>query len=60
MAIPALMHTDPGTSALRKVRNRLVAFLGLLYFAAFIDRTNVGFAAAQMQRDLGLDRKSVV
>ena len=53
MAISALMHTDPGASALRKVRNRLVAFLGLLYFAAFIDRTNVGFAAAQMQRDLG-------
>jgi MFS transporter, ACS family, tartrate transporter len=49
----SIRHTDPGASALRKVRNRLVAFLGLLYFAAFIDRTNVGFAAAQMQRDLG-------
>jgi MFS family permease len=47
------MLTDPGASALRKVRNRLVAFLGLLYFAAFIDRTNVGFAAMQMHRDLG-------
>jgi ACS family tartrate transporter-like MFS transporter len=35
------------------VRTRLVAFLGLLYFAAFIDRVNVGFAAAQMHRDLG-------
>ena len=27
--------------------------MGLLYFAAFIDRVNVGFAAAQMNRDLG-------
>ena len=35
------------------MRTRLVAFLGLLYFAAFIDRVNVGFAAAQMHRDLG-------
>lgn len=32
---------------------RLVSFLGVLYFAAFIDRVNVSFAAAQMQRDLG-------
>jgi ACS family tartrate transporter-like MFS transporter len=40
-------------SVLRKVRNRLIPFLGLLYFAAFIDRVNVGFAAAQMNRDLG-------
>jgi ACS family tartrate transporter-like MFS transporter len=42
-----------GSSALNKVRNRLVPFLALLYFAAFIDRVNVGFAAAQMNRDLG-------
>ncbi len=40
-------------SALTKVRNRLVPFIGLLYFAAFIDRVNVSFAAAQMNRDLG-------
>lgn len=40
-------------SAPRKVRARLVTFLGVLYFAAFIDRVNVGFAAAQMHRDLG-------
>jgi ACS family tartrate transporter-like MFS transporter len=40
-------------SALKKVRNRLIPFLGLLYFAAFIDRVNVGFAAPQMNRDLG-------
>ncbi|MGC1523373.1 MAG: MFS transporter [Steroidobacteraceae bacterium] len=40
-------------SALKKIRSRLIPFLGLLYFAAFIDRVNVGFAAIQMNRDLG-------
>src|SRR5277367_286641 len=40
-------------STLRKVGRRLIPFMGLLYFAAFIDRVNVGFAAPQMNRDLG-------
>jgi ACS family tartrate transporter-like MFS transporter len=44
---------DPEASALRKVGNRLIPFVALLYFAAFIDRVNVSFAAAQMNRDLG-------
>ena len=47
------MSHNPASTALRKVRTRLVPFLGLLYFAAFIDRVNVSFAAAQMHRDLG-------
>jgi ACS family tartrate transporter-like MFS transporter len=38
---------------LRKVSTRLVPFLSVLYFAAFIDRVSVGFAAPQMTRDLG-------
>lgn len=40
--------------ALQKVATHLVAFLALLYFAAFIDRTSVSFAAEGMNRDLGL------
>ena len=40
-------------SAIRKVGVRLVPFLAALYFAAFIDRTNISFAAAGMNRDLG-------
>lgn len=36
---------------------RLVGFLGLLYFAAFLDRVNISFAAAQMQRDLGFSAR---
>jgi len=46
------MALDPEASALKKVRNRLIPFVALLYFAAFIDRVNVSFAAAQMNRDL--------
>jgi hypothetical protein len=40
-------------ATLRKISLRLVPFLSLLYFAAFIDRVDVGFAASQMTRDLG-------
>ena len=47
------MNTMLAARVVRKVRTRLVTFLALLYFAAFIDRVNVGFAATQMQRDLG-------
>jgi MFS transporter, ACS family, tartrate transporter len=43
---------DIETRALAKVKWRLMPFLGLLYFAAFIDRVNVGFAAPQMNHDL--------
>ncbi|AWN41771.1 MFS transporter [Methylobacterium durans] len=38
----------------RKVLWRLVPFLMLCYFVAFLDRVNVGFAALTMNRDLGL------
>ncbi|WP_321854948.1 MFS transporter [Paraburkholderia tropica] len=37
-----------------KVTRRLMPFLILLYFFAFLDRVNVGFAALTMNRDLGL------
>ncbi|HUN72509.1 MAG TPA: MFS transporter [Steroidobacteraceae bacterium] len=44
---------DVEAATLRKIGWRLIPFLCLLYFAAFIDRVNVGFAALQMNRDLG-------
>ncbi len=47
------MNSDLETVTLRKVSTRLIPFLSVLYFAAFIDRVSVGFAAAQMTRDLG-------
>ena len=41
------------TSALQKVRWRLIPFLFILYIVAYLDRVNVGFAAIDMNRDLG-------
>ena len=38
---------------LRRVTGRLVPLLFLMYVASIIDRTNVSFAALQMNRDLG-------
>ena len=43
-----------GESAIRRVRRRLIPFLALLYFVAYLDRVNVGFAALQMNAALGL------
>jgi MFS family permease len=39
---------------LRQVRRRLVPFAFICYVAAYIDRVNIGFAATELQRDLGL------
>jgi MFS transporter, ACS family, tartrate transporter len=41
-------------SAVSKARKRLLPILLLCYFAAFLDRVNVGFAALQMNHTLGL------
>ncbi len=38
----------------RKIRLRLLPFLFLLYIVAFLDRTNIGFAALAMNRELGI------
>jgi MFS transporter, ACS family, tartrate transporter len=40
-------------TTMRKVTRRLVPFLILCYFVAFLDRVNVGFAGASMIKDLG-------
>ena len=40
--------------AIRKITWRLIPFLMLLYFIAFLDRINVGFAALTMNKDVGL------
>ena len=43
-----------GSAVLRKAAWRLIPLLGVLYFFAFLDRVNVGFAALTMNVDLGL------
>ena len=42
------------SATLRTVTRRLIPFLFVLYVVSFLDRVNVGFAALQMNRDLGL------
>ncbi len=37
-----------------RIRRRILPFLLLLYVAAYLDRINVGFAALEMKKDLGL------
>ena len=44
---------EVATVTLRKVTLRLIPFLFLLYIVAWLDRVNVGFAALQMNSDLG-------
>lgn len=41
-------------STMRKLGLRLVPFLVLCYFIAYIDRVNIGFAALTMNQDIGL------
>ena len=44
------------TTTLAKVTKRLVPFLIVCYFVAYLDRVNVGFAALTMNADLGLSQ----
>jgi MFS transporter, ACS family, tartrate transporter len=47
------MATDLEVRTLRKITWRIVPFIMLLYFIAYIDRVNIGFAALTMNKDLG-------
>jgi ACS family tartrate transporter-like MFS transporter len=47
------MSAELEKRVLRKVTLRIVPFVMLLYFIAFIDRVNIGFAALTMNKDLG-------
>jgi ACS family tartrate transporter-like MFS transporter len=46
--------TDPGRETIARVVRRLVPFIFICYVVAYIDRVNIGFAKAELQRDLGL------
>lgn len=50
---PAPPASDPAATTVARVSRRLIPFLFLLYYLAFLDRVNVGFAALEMNRDLG-------
>ncbi len=47
------MKSEIEKRTLRRISWRIVPFIMLLYFIAYIDRVNIGFAALTMNRDLG-------
>jgi ACS family tartrate transporter-like MFS transporter len=53
-ANPANHLDELGQRTLRKVRGRLMPLIVLLYFVAYLDRNNVGFAKLTMSEDIGL------
>ena len=54
MAEPLPDQRGIEAATMRKVGLRLIPFLALCYFIAYVDRVNVGFAALTMNQDLGL------
>lgn len=49
------LETELEAKTVSRLLRRLLPFLFLLYIVAFLDRINVGFAALEMQRQLGLN-----
>jgi len=48
-------ETDPlARETISRVIRRLIPFIFICYVVAYIDRVNIGFAAEELQRDLGL------
>ncbi len=50
----AVPEGELGRRVMHKVAWRLIPMLGLMYFFAFLDRVNVGYAALTMNADIGL------
>ena len=48
---------DVHARTIGRVKRRLVPFLAVLYFIAYLDRVNVGFAALQMNAALGFSSR---
>lgn len=51
---PSLLASPHLASGIKKATFRLMPMLIILYFVAFLDRTNVGFAEAAMETDRGI------
>ncbi len=49
------MVADSVSRLLRRIRWRILPLVLLLYLIAYLDRVNIGFAAASMQHDLGFN-----
>jgi ACS family tartrate transporter-like MFS transporter len=57
MPLQPLTGADVGATVVSKLTRRLLPFLFLLYIVNYLDRINVGFAALQMQGQLGFSDK---
>jgi ACS family tartrate transporter-like MFS transporter len=55
--LPTPSPSDLGRAVVSKLTRRLLPFLFLLYIVNYLDRINVGFAALQMQSQLGFSDK---
>jgi ACS family tartrate transporter-like MFS transporter len=53
-ASPANQLDELGQRTLRRARRRIMPLIVLLYFVAYLDRNNVGFAKLTMSEDIGL------
>ena len=51
---PANQLDELGQRTLRRARRRIMPLIVLLYFIAYLDRNNVGFAKLTMSEDIGL------
>jgi MFS transporter, ACS family, tartrate transporter len=51
---PSASTSDMEKTTIRQITWRIVPFLMVCYFIAFVDRVNAGFAALQMNQDIGL------
>jgi ACS family tartrate transporter-like MFS transporter len=56
-APPPSLDDERGSRVLRKVTLRLLPFLCLLYGLNLLDRSNVGFARRELQRDLEMSKE---
>jgi ACS family tartrate transporter-like MFS transporter len=54
VTVSAITAESMEARTIRKLTWRIVPFIMLLYFVAYLDRVNVGFAALTMNADIGL------
>jgi MFS transporter, ACS family, tartrate transporter len=54
IAIPPAVETELEQRTMRRVIRHIVPFLAILYVVNFLDRTNVGFAALRMNKEIGI------
>src|SRR5476651_290739 len=58
VGIQAVKPGDIESRTMSKVTWRLVPFLMLCYFIAYVDRVNISFAGASMRQNLGLSAEA--